>query len=221
MANRERPKGKENSNTVKVRKQKALAVWAHGYVFLSPTRTVATLVFAAMRGTITSGETIKIPKWDILSISCDVDIEFIDDTLVVGARSRQPPVQINALKELKICNPNSTSGDTLDTYDPKKSDTLNEFALWLTVSPIVIGISVEGAQPMYVHPGRQTDTETMRLPTIYVNTAGGSNDLWTIPYLEHFIRVSIDASAMTYGKMWSHGKKVTMTSVTDTLKLDT
>jgi hypothetical protein len=214
-----RPGRKASSDKIKVRKRDKLAVWVDDFDFLSPTRTKATLVFAAMNGTIAGGRTMNTEGWKISSIACDVDIELIDDKLVVGTPgdTARPPAQINSLSHLKATYHNDTT--FIGRYIPDGSNTLNELALWLAVSPISNGISVEGAQPMYAH-GNESDVKANRPPIRYSITSKGNNQLWTSEYITHFIRVSTGATAMSFSSGWFDGEPVTMDSFAYTLKLD-
>jgi hypothetical protein len=213
------PGRRPSSDKIKVRKRDKLAVWVDDFSFLSPTRTKATLVFAAMNGTIAGGTTMTTGDWDVSSIACDVDIELVNDKLVVGTPrdTAGPPAWINSLSHLKANFDNDTN--FIGRYIPDGSNTLNELALWLAVSPISNGISVEGAQPMYAH-GNETDIKLNRPPIRYSITAKGNNQLWTSEYIEQFIRVSTGATASSFSGGWADGDPVTMDSFAYTLKLD-
>ncbi|KAL1604870.1 hypothetical protein SLS60_004410 [Paraconiothyrium brasiliense] len=215
-----------HSREVSVLRRARLAVWAHDYVFLSPTRTSTTLVFAAPNGTIEGGSTsTDVPGESkqfvshISTIACNVDLEFIDDILTIGnyPSHGDRTVPINTLRDIMVTQPNSTVDKTI-RYDPENNteDTLNELALWMTVAPITNGVSVEGTQPLY-------DYKRNELP-VHVTTpaSGGPNDKWDFSYIENFISVSIGASAIGDSSSWSIGDdhKVNITSHLSQPKLD-
>jgi hypothetical protein len=220
MAKKNRHKDRLSSDKVKEREYDKLAVWAHDFKFLSATRTMATLVFAAVDGAIGGGTNTTVKGWNISSIVCDVDIELVNDQTVVGTHKRtaEAPVQINSLSHVNSTFANSTSNDFSVTFDPNGSDTLNELVLWLAVAPIVNGNSVEGAQPVYAH-GNESDVRVNRPPIRYTSTNYGSNHLWNIPYIEQFIRISTGALATASSSIWPDGELVTMTSFAYTIKL--
>lgn len=83
----------ENAEDVKIGENPKLTVWAHDYKFLSVNRTVATLIFSYLNGEIDGGEWTSIREWGAKvngtsSVACDVDIEFVDDTLRIGDGGR-------------------------------------------------------------------------------------------------------------------------------------
>ncbi|KAJ4294592.1 hypothetical protein N0V90_008283 [Kalmusia sp. IMI 367209] len=178
------------------------------------------LVFAAMNGTIAGGiattdlsESKDKPFVShIATIACDVDLEFVDDQLKIGdppTDGTEPP-QIDTLSDIMITQPNSTRTPNQERYDPaaRPQDTLNELALWMTVAPITNGVSVEGGQPLYCH-------NSNGLPA-YITTPGlgDPDDQWNMSYIEHFIKVSIGASAIGDSTTWPNNKNepVTLTS---------
>jgi hypothetical protein len=188
----------DHDKKVKIQCRPRLAVWAHNYSFLSPTRTKTMLVFAALDGSIDGGvTTTDLPKRskvaNMSTVACDVDIEIVNNQLKVGngGDSARALVQINSLSHLRVTGPNSTQ-ETLVRFGTNETDTLNELALWFTVAPIVNGASVDGAQPMYDCISQSNDD----LPGRSTSGKSGSNSHWTIPYIENFIKVSIGASAI-------------------------
>ncbi|KAJ4366227.1 hypothetical protein N0V83_007863 [Neocucurbitaria cava] len=187
----------QHSTAVKVRNKDKLAVWTDSYVFDSPTRTKATVVFAAIDGSIIGGDTEttkKVFKKQITSIACEIAVEFVDDILTVGMAPDAARAQLGSVAQLN------------------NSKSLNELALWFAVSPVSNGASVDGAMPLYGDPLR-------KIPVRYTSTSEGSNQGWETEKIKHFISVSIGATALRASTS-PEIKPVTMLSRTYTLKLD-
>lgn len=221
LASHKRPeysKYNQHSGEVLVRDRPSLAVWVHDYEFHSSTRTTATIIFAALNGTIKGGSTTSVSQgsltakmtrgndgFTVSSIACDVDIALVDDILKVGSGTPGAPVQINSANALRDPSWNRSS----------YKGTLNELALWFAVAPVANGASVDGAQPMYNYNG--TGSVIFQR---YVSTNGGPNDQWTIDNIKRFIHISIGASALGDSTVWPSGGLVTLNSMANTLKLD-
>lgn len=220
----------DNDEDVQVHRLPRLTVWVHDYAFMSATRTKTTLVFAAINGSISGGfVTRKIPEpkkknanlvTHISTVACDVDLEFVDETLRIGdAPKEEPGAPISTLANVMVTAPNSTTKEEHVRFSPKDrpEDTLNQLALWMTVAPVTNGISFAGAQPLYQY------ADTFGLPAAISNTGmSGPNDGWDMPYIETFIRVSIGASAVADSSNWPDKaqKPVPFTSYIHTSKLD-
>ena len=95
----------------------------------------------------------------------------------------------------------------------QKQNKTNEDALWLAAAPVLIGLSIGGAQPMYF---REFD-----LPTSYTSTNIVGNN-WTISEIEHFVQVSIGAVALAAARVYNtmHPEEVVISSYTTTRKLE-
>jgi hypothetical protein len=219
--NRKRKDEHNHDNKVKIQRRPRLAVWAHDYSFLSPTRTKTMLVFAALNGSIDgSVTTTDLPTIskvvNMSTIICDVDVEIVNNQLKVGngGDSATAPVQITSLSHLRVTGGSNSTQDDV-RFGTNKEDTLNELALWFTVAPIVNGASIGGAQPMYDHLTRSKDD----LPGRATSGNSGSNSYWTIEYIENFIRISMGASAIADSTNLPDGE-VTFNSLAYTLKLD-
>jgi hypothetical protein len=182
--------GEKNSSAeVWVRPQPQLTIWADDFEFVSETRTKATLVFAALNGTIEGGSVTPLKLGDLTSassIACDIEVEAVDDILSVG-------VDIPAESDTTNL-PTLSSTETLTVNPAAPPETrLNELLLWFTVAPLLASTSVDGTQPMF------TNSSTTGLPIAHTITASPqphpNSNAWTIPGLEHFIRLSIGALA--------------------------
>ncbi|KAF2251456.1 hypothetical protein BU26DRAFT_424249 [Trematosphaeria pertusa] len=216
MAEHRRPDNRTNDPHVLVRAMPQLAVWAHDFRFLAPTRTLTTLVFAALNGSIGGGSTISLDHDKIKNISsmaCDVDVALVDDTLKIGEGQVGRPTQINSITHLLVGRPNKTTHEGLHTYNPSDGNTLNELALWFTVAPITAGVSLFGAQPMWMYSDNG-------LPRRYTSANGGFNSGWNTEYIKNFIRICIGSAAQAESRIWPDGPQVTMSSAAYTSKLD-
>jgi len=207
----------ENDATAKVNLWQRLTVWAHDYTFISPTKTSATLFFAAFNGAIEGGANTTDPGGEgkvanVSTISCNISVEFVEDTLVVGSVSQGlPTTQINFLGRLR-------GGHGANNNDNENklvgNQTLNELALWFTMATVAIGKSKDGAQPLYKY---EKDGLPMSITSGMNDTDNGR---WTINYIENFIRVAMGAIALSESKSWKDGGSVVMTSIVHTKKLN-
>lgn len=191
-----RSEGDQHSTAVKVRNKDKLAVWADDYVFESPTKTRATVVFAAINGSIVGGDTTTTEGFgkQITSIACQITIEFVDDILTVGVAPDTARAQLGSVAQLR------------------NSKSLNELALWFAISPVGNGASVFGTMPMYDAPWGE-------IPLRFTSTNEGLNKGWEMEKIRHFISVSIGATALRASTS-PDANPVTMRSSAHTLKLD-
>ncbi|KAF7537576.1 hypothetical protein G7054_g3595 [Neopestalotiopsis clavispora] len=175
-----------NFENVTVGTNPKLTVWAHDYRFLSANRTVATLIFSYLNREIDGGEWTSIDEWSktdvngTSSVACDVDVEFVDDTLRIGDGGISPnsPVNISSVARIHTAN-------TSDPYGANKS----EVALWFAVAPITCGISVANHQPLFFN-----NTAT-NLPDLEV-TGNIKPDIITTDGIKTFIDVAMGAMAL-------------------------
>jgi hypothetical protein len=200
----------QHDEGVYVRDWPRLSVWAHNYTFPSPTKTIATVIFAAMNGTIDAGIlSSTMPKGmgvtSISSIACDISVEFSEERLVVG--SGGPPVRINTLKQL-----NDPQGSKKGNGN---STVLNELLLWFAVAPVANGANAFGAQPMYLF------SEDW-LPERFTSTDTGNNSGWKVDRITNFIRVITGASLLGEVGKWPIDEVVQVTShaFSPSLKMD-
>ncbi|KAH6623307.1 hypothetical protein F5144DRAFT_550869 [Chaetomium tenue] len=177
--------GDKNSGAeVWVSPQAQLTVWADNFEFVSDRRTRATLVFAAINGTIEGGSTTPLVLdnlTNVSSVACDVDIEAVDDTLSVGNLSIPPDTT-----PLPVLS--STDNLTLSPAAPPET-RLNELLLWFTVAPLMASASVDGTQPMF------TNCTATGLPLSYTTTTSPTHNTWTTAGLTTFIHLAIGALA--------------------------
>ncbi|KAL0468327.1 hypothetical protein QR685DRAFT_337433 [Neurospora intermedia] len=165
---------------VYVRPQPQLTLWADNYTFETSHRTKATLVFAALNGTIEGGKQSSIvlgTMRNVSAIGCDVTVSAIDDIITVGNPS-------NHTNNTTL--PTLSSLDTLQTNTSRPSTALNELLLWFAVAPILSSPSVSGSQPMFFN-----STTTNRAVAYTGQTPQRNN--WTIDGIESFIHLSIGA----------------------------
>ncbi|KAK3997908.1 hypothetical protein QBC44DRAFT_229150 [Cladorrhinum sp. PSN332] len=182
--NTDMPGDKPSSSETWFRPQPGLTLWADNFEFISETQTRTTLIFAAINGTIQGGAATPLHMHNLTSasgISCTVDISAKDSILNLDpSRSTSTPSDLPTLSSL--------SSLTLPT------SSLNELLLWFTISPLLTGPSIDGAQPTFFN---SSTTGTNR-PIPFTSTPIlDSQNLWTIPGLESFIRLSIGAFAQS------------------------
>ena len=199
-----------NSLLAQVEHAPALAVWINDYDFQTVNKTNATVVFAALNGTIEEGSTGSILQPSIgsttaiSSIACDVVVEFRDDVLIIGEGGplTSKNITVSAISAMRNYGPNAQT-----------QNKTNEDALWLAVAPVLIGLSTGGAQPMYC---REFD-----LPTPYTSTNTVGNN-WTLSEIEHFVRVSIGAVALAAARNYNtlHPEGAVIASSATTRKLE-
>ncbi|ETS83103.1 hypothetical protein PFICI_04979 [Pestalotiopsis fici W106-1] len=181
----------DNAAEVQVGTIPKLTVWAHDYGFLSTTRTTATLIFSVLNGEIEGGAWTSIDGWPLVngtsSIACDVDVEFVDETLRIGdgGISSDSPVTISSVKQIH-------TADNSDPFGNNKS----EVALWFAVAPIICGISVGDRQPLFFN------NSVTNLPDLEV-TGNKVPAIFTADGIERFIDVAIGAMALGTSSHWS------------------
>ncbi|KAH6643726.1 hypothetical protein C7974DRAFT_419306 [Boeremia exigua] len=172
----------QHSEEVEVRDVAKLAVWVHNYTFDNANKTTATLIFAALNGDIEGGLTTKaMPKGartkNVTSIACDVSVEMMEDTLLVGD-APGPAISINPMTNIFVIGQGRPG-------NPKYMGKMNEVALWFAVAPVANGAYVYGTQPIATH-----------------RLTRAKNDAWTIAYIDNFIRVSTGASMLGEVDKW-------------------
>ncbi|RSM00952.1 hypothetical protein CDV31_011592 [Fusarium ambrosium] len=202
---------KKSDEIVRIRDQPRSTLWVHDFEFVSPHRTRSTLVFAALNGKIETGlPTSAPPTWKedwpsgISAVSCTVDVELVDDTLMVGSGFPAPPETINSL----------------DIVGKGAGGNTSEIALWFSVAPTVVGINVQGRQPLFeLCPSELPASE---LPVVFISSTKSTKcNSWTLRNLHDFIDVSMGAMATASSKAFDKGlPKVTIPSWHHTTKLD-
>ncbi|RFU33798.1 hypothetical protein B7463_g2559, partial [Scytalidium lignicola] len=198
-----------NSNdSVSIRLQPKMTVWIDSIEWVNSTRTISTLIFAAVNGTIEGGlltvgtpSMIKNGYYGISAIACTVDIELVDHEFSTGNGASKFQT-VSSLK--KLGGPSQHQSP----YGPH-----GDLALWLGVSVIGYGVSVFGYQPMF--------SNTDPLPQAFTTTIDttSQND-WTIANLTKFIEVGSGAIAMTMTRQWI-SDTVNVPSRQDVLQLRT
>ncbi|KAL1622741.1 hypothetical protein SLS54_004760 [Diplodia seriata] len=171
-----------SSNTTLIRIQPVLTVWVDDIQYVSETRTISTLVFAAINGTIENGEfsepteEMKQDNYTGLSaVACEVDVNLVNSSFEIGSGTS-----------------NSTTVSRLDMLDgPTEPDSpygsLGDMAAWFGAAPSIMGLSVHGAQPMFV--------DSTPLPKAYATWIGPQAPHWKLETLRNFINVSSGALA--------------------------
>lgn len=165
---------------VYVRPYPQLTLWADNFTFEASHRTKATLVFAALNGTIEGGKQSSIALGTMNSVSaiaCEVVVAATDDIITVG----NPLIHSD-----NTTLPTLSSLETLQTNTSSPSTALNELLLWFAVAPILSAPSVSGVQPMF-----SNSTSTNRAVAYTGQTS--QRNTWTVDGIESFIHRSIGA----------------------------
>ncbi|ETI20375.1 hypothetical protein G647_08410 [Cladophialophora carrionii CBS 160.54] len=177
-----------------------LTVWADDCQLPSSSRARSTLVFASLNGTIENGIPAYVEHEEIHSleaVACDIDIDLVDDILCIGNEE---------------CREKDSTTQTLTSLQDIYRKSLNEIAVWMAMAPIVVGVSVNGAQPLFYH------SPNAPLPHLYTTTIG-KGDHWTSEQLEGFINASISAVAQELVVNQPAAHDVQIQSLTTTVKL--
>lgn len=165
---------------VYVRAQPQLTLWADNFIFDVSHRTKATLICAAINGTIEGGKQSNFTLGTIRTVSavaCEVIVSATDDILTVGNPS-------NHADDTTL--PTLSSLENLYTNTSSPSAALNELLLWFAVAPILSAPSVSGGQPMF-----SNSTSTNRAVAYTGHTP--QRNTWTMEGIESFIHLSIGA----------------------------
>ncbi|KAB2571453.1 hypothetical protein DBV05_g9871 [Lasiodiplodia theobromae] len=188
----------QNSGSVQLRPERRTAVWVDNIKYIDSTRTISTLVFAALDGNIEKGVNTKTTKPmqtadqhidSISAVACAVDVTLIDNQHIGNNSDGAQPATISSLDTIK--GPDDTDSN---------ASPLGEVAAWLGVSVTSFGVSTRGAQPMFESPERFANASP-QLPKAYnlalPNNAGNLGDNWTLAEIENFITVGSGAVAMS------------------------
>lgn len=197
----------QNSGSVQLRSERRTAVWVDNIKYIDSTRTISTLVFAALDGNIEKGVNTKTTKPmqtadqhidSISAVACSVDVTLLDNQHVGNNSSDDgaQPATISSLDTIKGPDADTDSNSSSSS----SSSPLGEVAAWLGVSVTSFGVSTRGAQPMFESPERYPNANS-QLPKAY-NLAQPNNDAnpgdnWTLAEIEHFITVGSGAVAMS------------------------
>jgi len=195
-------------DVVYIRLQPRMTLWIDSIKWINATRTISTLVFAAVNGSIEGGLTttatasmVENGYYGISAIACTVDVELIDDQFSTGN---------GASDFATVSSLNTVAGPA--AYKSPYGDQ-GDLALWLGVSVIGYGISVFGFQPMF--------SNTDPLPQAYTSTEEStSQNEWSIATLVNFIEVGSGAVAMTMTRQWI-SDIIDVPSRQDALQLET
>lgn len=185
-AHNPRSHGLNHSATVHIRDVAQFTNWVYDYDFISANRTRATVVFAALNGSIDQGIWTDIQGSKVVSgasaVACDIDVGFVDDILKVG--DTQDP------KTTFLDSNRLNTVETIHENSPSPDKSLNEVLLWFAVAPVLCGTSRDGRQPTFYN-GSNTYYD-FPLPIVDTSKNVVPNN-WTIPGIQHYINVSIGA----------------------------
>ncbi|KAK3952324.1 hypothetical protein QBC32DRAFT_212816 [Pseudoneurospora amorphoporcata] len=197
---------KRTPSEVYVRPNPQLTIWTDNFTFEALHRTRATLVFAALNGTIEGGKQSNLTLGTMKSISaiaCEVIVSATDDIITVG----NPPILSD-----NATLPTLSSLETLHTNTSSSLTALNELLLWFAVAPILSAPSVSGVQPMF-----SNSTSTNRAIAYTGQTP--QRNTWTIDGIESFIHLSIGALLQSTTASQSGSTENTITLLTSTYPL--
>jgi hypothetical protein len=197
-----------HNRSVIVRLQPQMAVWVDNIAYKSATRTISTLIFAAVNGSIEGGvvtaTTPRMQRCDYQSISavaCNIDVTLFDDSFVVGDGG---PTFATASSLEALSGP----ANSLSPYG-----SLGDLAAWLGLAIVTFGTSIEGAQPMF---------ETNKpYPLVYTSTLlATEGNTWTQDGLRDFVEIGSGALGLTMMWQWFEATS-TVDSVLLTMRLQT
>ncbi|KAF4624171.1 hypothetical protein G7Y89_g14003 [Cudoniella acicularis] len=185
-----------SSNSILLRLQPRLSVWVNQVEYKSLVRTITTLVFASMNGTIENGlsthTATKMKSFNYFGIStleCTVDVTLQQVVATVGAESNNMTVaNVSSLQTvLGPANNASPYGD------------LGDVAEWTGAIVATLGVPVYGAQPLF-----QAPVPPNTLPTIVTTTQTQvTPEVWTQDTLMNFIAVASGALALAMSTQWN------------------
>ncbi|KAK4176838.1 hypothetical protein QBC36DRAFT_351416 [Triangularia setosa] len=194
-SNRHTPTGE-----VWFRPQPYLTVFLDNVEFTSNSSINTTIIFAALNGAIAGGKTSNLTLGDldtVSAIACEVIVSASDAILTIGSR-----------------HPELASDDNLPVLSSlSQLQNLSSTLLWLTASPVLVGVSIEGSQPLFSNHS-STNLATSDL--------AGSNN-WTIPGLENFVKLSMGtvAASLFTSSSTPSDQQQELLSVLETNKLST
>ncbi|KAK3321713.1 hypothetical protein B0H66DRAFT_494292, partial [Apodospora peruviana] len=215
LTNMTRSRNSYQKREIWVRTAPQLTLWVDQFAFVSAHRTQATLIFAALNGTIDGGDWTPAVLGNMTgasSVACEVDVEAMDTMFAVPdqAEGSVPPAAANQAILSSLANLKVSSSAPAET-------AINEILLWFTAAPLMVGSSVDGTQPMFFN---STDTDR---PVPYTSSIKERNT-WTKDGIESFIRIAVGALAQATSTTTSSNSNTTMnqtlTSTIKTRKLD-
>lgn len=181
-------------SSIRLRLQPRLTVWVDEVQFKSTLRTITTVVFASLNGTIEGGVfNPSTPKMKgtpagihgISSLRCDIDVTLKEDLITVG----NGPLNTNL-------NISATQTVTGPGKGKSPFGLLSEVALWMGAIITKLGISVSGTQPMWAH-------QANALPSVHTTTQGVAPETWPQNELLNFIDVASGALALAMSVQWA------------------
>ncbi|CZR58730.1 uncharacterized protein PAC_08622 [Phialocephala subalpina] len=192
------------NSSVRLRMAPRLAVWVDQVDYNSSHRTITSLVFASINGTIENGistnATKKMKKSNhhidhISALKCAVNFTLEQATVKVGTGSGH-----NGGLNLSSVETFSGPGHYHSPHG-----RLGDVAEWMGAVITTLGNSVYGAQPLFSH-------EEHSLPRIFTTTQGGEvHENCTQDELINFIDVASGALALSMSTQWNEAN-ITLSS---------
>lgn len=195
------PKAK---SSIRLRMQPRLAVWVDKVQYESQNRTITTLVFAAINGTIENGistpatKHMESQKYESVSgLKCTVDVTLNQSTINIGDGPDNGMANVSSTQT--VIGPGKHNS---------KFGALGDVAEWMGTVVTTLGISVRGAQPLFDH-------NTNALPTPFTTTQGAqAPQNWLQADLLNFISVASGALALSMSTEWNRVNTTLRSSMT-------
>ncbi|KAN0106767.1 hypothetical protein V8E51_009643 [Hyaloscypha variabilis] len=193
----------DSDSSVTLRQQPRLTLWVDGIEYMNETRTISTLVFAAINGTIEGGTwnniplTFDLPYAGISAIQCSVDVTLVETQMNVGAGGpTNPAAKVSTLAT--VLGPGNH-------YSPYGA--LGDVAEWLGVVVTTLGDNIYGAQPLFENQGNGT------LPLTFTTTEDNTpEEMWTQDDVKNFITVGSGALALAMSTQWNYAEMTILSS---------
>ncbi|KAE9374182.1 hypothetical protein N431DRAFT_532924 [Stipitochalara longipes BDJ] len=194
----------DSASSVTLRLQPRMALWVDGIEYMNETRTISTLVFAAINGTIEGGTRNSVTKsmsqsayTGISAIQCSVDVTLIETQMDVGTGGHKNSAA-NVSTLATVLGPGQY-------YSPYGA--LGDVSAWLGVVVTTLGDNIYGAQPLFEIEGNGT------LPVMFTTTENATPvQSWTQNDVKNFISVGSGALALAMSTQWNQAKMTIVSS---------
>lgn len=205
----------KTTSSIRLRMAPRLAVWVDQVDYKSSVRTITSLIFASVNGTIENGistdATKKMKNSDhhidhISALNCAVDVTLEQEMVKVGT------VLDNPRDNNSVHNLSSVETVLGPGKHHSPHGKLGDVAEWMGAVITTLGNSVYGAQPLFSH-------EKNLLPATFTTSQGGEiHEEWTQDELINFINVASGALALSMSGEWNRAN-ITLNSDRNVLQL--
>ncbi|MCJ1305763.1 hypothetical protein MMC08_008579 [Hypocenomyce scalaris] len=176
------------SPSVFLRIQPQLTLWVDHIIHPDTTRSVSTLVFAAINGSIEGGLVTEptalmrnLSYTGISCVACSVDVTLVEEGLEIGNFTIDQGSQNNSIVS-SLDDDFLGLGNTLGL-------SFNDVATWIGSAVTTYGIPIHGAQPMFSPNPAPNNT----LPVSFTSSVVDTVNNWTLSTLQDFIHVGSGA----------------------------